>query len=70
MCKADAAPDHYLQFLKEGKRDTIIEGTEGFDFLAGAGFLIAKLVAGKTENQKSLVFVFLNSASKPAYCGV
>ena len=49
--------DVTLRHQREGH--TVVEAAELFDLLIVARFLVRKLVARETENDKSLVFIFL-----------
>jgi hypothetical protein len=46
-----------INFLEEGKGDTKAGFTEGLDITGGAGFLLAELVAGKTQDHQTLIGV-------------
>ena len=49
----------HFNFIEERKSHIVFGGAELFDLRVRAGFLPAKLVARKAENDEALIFVFL-----------
>ncbi len=46
-------------FSHQRERHTVVETAELLDLLVAARFLVGKLVAGETKDNKALVFIFL-----------
>ena len=49
----------HLDFVEHRERDEVFAGAELFDFLVGARFLFAELVAREAEDNKTLAGIFV-----------